>query len=174
MGTTALVAFEHTLADGSTELVVANVGDSRAYVLRDGHLRHLTLDDGPLKRFALEHNLDVMQLQERLSNAVRVSDLTDDEYGVHYRRNGITQAVGLHNGITPSIVTTLLRKGDKVLLCTDGVHDNLTSREIQALLQEDIDATRVAYAIGKAARRVSMQDSFRSKDDDISAVVLEY
>lgn len=69
-----------------------------------------------------------------------------------------------------------VRKGDLVLLTSDGVHDNLTHEEIEALLEKAKSPEEAAAFIKEAALKRSREDknkSIRAKPDDVSVVAVE-
>ncbi len=91
------------IRDGSA--VVANVGDSRAYLWRKGTLTQLSRD----------HSL--------VAELVRRGALTEDEAKIHPHRHVITQSIGGEADISPTVCETALEQGDRLLLCTDGLTD---------------------------------------------------
>jgi protein phosphatase len=101
------------------ELFVANVGDSRAYLIRAGRARQLTTD----------HTMVEEQRQAGL--------LTDEEAVNHPRRNVITRSLGgeLHVPVDVFEPRALAAR-DQVLLCTDGVSDLVSDQEIAEILTQ--------------------------------------
>jgi protein phosphatase len=92
------------------QLYLVHVGDSRAYLLRDGHLGRLTHD----------HSF----VEER----VRAGDLTEDEARRSRFRNMITRAIGIDAVLAPDPRRDTLAPGDTLLVCTDGLTTMLTTR----------------------------------------------
>jgi protein phosphatase len=89
-------------------------------------------------------------------------------------RGGITQALG--GPIQPIIHTDQISisPGDRVLLCTDGIHDNLTDVEIAEILRSEARTTIARLLVERSIER-SHQDrhaTIRSKPDDMSAIVM--
>ncbi len=128
MGTTCTVAaFKGDL------LVLAQVGDSRAYLVRDGRLRQLTED----------HSL-VAQLVAR-------KQLTPAEAKTDPRRNVVTRSVGVAPAVEVDVTVfeEPLRPGDTVLVCSDGLHGQVTDDELaRAASGESLDrACRELIAI---------------------------
>ena len=107
MGTTLTVA----LAKGD-RLWIAHVGDSRAYLLRDGQLRQLTQD----------HSL--------VADLVRNGQLSETEAREHPKRHIITRALGSDKTVRPDIFSVELNPNDRVLLCTDGLTGVMDDRGI--------------------------------------------
>jgi protein phosphatase len=99
-----------------TDAYIAHVGDSRAYLIQDGHIRQLTRD----------HSL-VAQL-------VREGQLTPDQAKVDPRRNVVTRSVGVgaHVEIDADHAPGILRPGDTVLVCSDGLHGVVADEELKA------------------------------------------
>jgi serine/threonine protein phosphatase PrpC len=110
MGTTLVAA--HLLAHSTPRLVVVNVGDSRAYLIRDETIIQLTRD----------HTL----VEERL----RDGRITQDEAAQHPDRHVLTRAMGLGPTIVGDIFAYDLIEGDLLLLCTDGLTKMLTDHRI--------------------------------------------
>jgi protein phosphatase len=154
-------------------LTYAHVGDSRAYLLRQQtSLERLTIDDG---YYLLLLNRDQISAEDatRIDQATSVEQLTEKEFEHFSRRNGITQALG-DPQITIHIGQTEMSPGDRLLLCTDGIHDNLTDSEIAEILQKGARTT-VAKALVKKAQVYAQRDVvpyIRAKKDDMSAVVV--
>ncbi len=91
------------LAQGTAFL--AHVGDSRAYLVRDGELRQLTED----------HSM--------VNELVRTGKMTYEEARASRHRHVITRAVGLYPTVQPSLAAVDLLPGDRLLLCSDGLSD---------------------------------------------------
>ena len=96
------------------DAIVAHVGDSRAYLVRDGEIRQLTHD----------HSL-VQHLVER-------GQITAEEARIDPRRNVVTRSVGVSPVIEVDAerYDDLLREGDTLLLCSDGLHGLVTDEEL--------------------------------------------
>ncbi|HVZ41938.1 MAG TPA: Stp1/IreP family PP2C-type Ser/Thr phosphatase [Candidatus Kapabacteria bacterium] len=113
MGTTLVAA----LLSGE-DATIANVGDSRAYLLpRSGAMERLTAD----------HSL--------VGEMVQRGELSEDEAARHPRRNVITRALGTPGGIEPDIFRRRLAAGDTLLLCSDGLHGLVNDAVITELLR---------------------------------------
>lgn len=111
MGTTVV-----TLLIQNGNATFAHVGDSRLYLYRDGVLKQLTTD-----------NTLVNQM-------LKDGEITEEQARVHNMRNVITQALGTTKEIMHSISSIAVEKGDRFLLCSDGVHDVVSNEELEALL----------------------------------------
>jgi PPM family protein phosphatase len=116
MGTTVTAAY---LDEDSVAL--AHVGDSRAYLLREGELSRLTED----------HSL--------VEELLRGGKLTEEEALEHPQRSVITRALGIEPIVEIDTWTYPLRPGDVVLLCSDGLTSMISEQQIQQLLVETPD-----------------------------------
>ncbi|MCZ7527900.1 MAG: Stp1/IreP family PP2C-type Ser/Thr phosphatase [Acidimicrobiia bacterium] len=137
MGTTLTAA---TLAAGGT-LLVAHVGDSRAYVLRDGELRQVTVD----------HSL--------VEELVREGRLTPEQATVHPHRSIITRALGVDAEVEVDLYSVELRPGDRVLLCSDGLTSMVRPDGVATVLRREDDAERAARALVDTANAAGGEDN---------------
>lgn len=126
---------------------LAHAGDSRAYRLRGAQLSQLTVD----------HSL--------VAEQVRAGKITAKEARLSPNRNVITRAVGIERDITIDLGTETVRPGDRYLLCSDGLTDMVSDREIAALLKEG-NPRDVAQSLIDTANR-------KGGKDNITAVVVE-
>jgi protein phosphatase len=119
MGTTLTAVY---LDDSN--LAVAHVGDSRAYIFRDGELIRLTHD----------HSL--------VEELIRRGKLTPEQAAAHPQRSIITRALGIEPEVEVDTWTYPMRAGDVVLLCSDGLTSMVDESRIAAVLaeQHDLDA----------------------------------
>ena len=115
MGTTGVAACFSQ--DGRVH--VANVGDSRAYLLRGGRLEQITSD----------HSL-VAELQRR-------GLLSAEEARVHPRRNEVLRSLGIESDVHVDLHELELHAGDVVMLCTDGLSGPVRDAEIAELLRHE-------------------------------------
>lgn len=111
MGTTVTAA----VAVGDA-LCCAHVGDSRAYLFRDGILRQVTEDHTPVQR------------------AVRAGVISAEEALRHPSRHVLAQAVGLDVDVEVDTPTVEMRSGDRIVLCSDGLTDPVPDPDMQRLL----------------------------------------
>jgi protein phosphatase len=151
----------------------AHAGDSRVYLLREGAaLQRLTQDDGLLSKLVLAGEIDEA-VAWCIDQATRADLLTDVELALFYRRNGITQALGDPNPPEVHTGQVVIGPGDRILVCTDGIHDNLTDLEIEEVLRGGARTT-VARALVNCALDRAREDGapLRAKPDDMSAVVI--
>jgi serine/threonine protein phosphatase PrpC len=128
-------------------LFVANVGDSRAYLARDGAAFQLTRD----------HSLVAAQVAAGL--------LTPAEAAASGRRNLLTQALGPAGPSEADVFVLALQPEDRVILCSDGVHGQLAPADFAALAGGDPRSASQALVDRALARGAT---------DNVSAVVLWY
>lgn len=103
---------------------VAQVGDSRAYLLRQGLLHQITED------------------QTLVNDLVAQGSLTREQARTHPQRNMITQALGSPQPLRVVLSRLSLRRGDRLLCCSDGLHGEVPDARIQALLDQGLSPRR--------------------------------
>jgi serine/threonine protein phosphatase PrpC len=141
MGTTLTAAFFH-----GEQVSLCHVGDSRAYLYRDGKARQLTEDHS--------------WIQEQ----IRAGLVAPEDAIVQRFRNIITRSVGFEPGVEPDLLTLPVEAGDCYLLCSDGLSNYLGEEEIAQVL------TGRFYAEAGAAM-IEMANA-RGGDDNITCVVV--
>lgn len=129
-------------------LAVAQVGDSRAYLLRDGHLHVLTRD------------------QTMAAQLIEVGALKPDQVDRFPFRHMLVQALGTREKVDPVITNVELRERDRVLVCSNGLHGSLPEDRIAAILGGTPDVADVSHALIAAA--IDAQGP-----DDITVVVAD-
>jgi serine/threonine protein phosphatase PrpC len=143
MGTTLTVAL---IRDGI--LILAHVGDSRAYLLHAGNLAQISDD------------------HSWVGEMVRRGELTPAEAAIHPHRSVITRALGTDNDVDPDIAEMPVAEGDRVLLCSDGLTGMVADDTIAQLLQSDRDPQAVAESLVQAALAAG-------GEDNVTVVVVE-
>ncbi len=119
-----------------TRVYLTHVGDSRAYLLRDGEVSQLSRD----------HSV-VGELLER-------GEITPEEAKVHPQRHYITRALGTGSQVTPDIDRFERRKGDVWLLCSDGLSNYVGASEIgEVLMGSGSWESKVSLLVELALRR---------------------
>lgn len=114
MATTVVMAY---LYHG--EAYIANLGDSRAYVFRDGTLRRVTKDH--------------TYVNELIDKGV----ITEDEAEVHRQKNVITRALGAEPDALPDFYKLPMQSEDVLLLCTDGLYGEVGEAQMTQILAEE-------------------------------------
>jgi protein phosphatase len=120
MGTTATIA--GLLGD---TLYLAQVGDSRAYIVRDGVTRQITKD------------------QSLMQKLIEAGEMTEEEAEHSERRNIILQALGPEPVIKVDLTHQRIRRGDTLVLCSDGLSGQVTKEQIADAVRADSDLTKV-------------------------------
>ena len=144
MGTTMTVALFHS--DGTVS--IGHVGDSRAYLHRDGRLEQLTED----------HSL--------VAELVRRGELSPEEAEVHPQRSVITRALGTDPDVDVDTFTVQAQEGDLFLLCSDGLTTMVDVEGITGV----VDRNR--HDLHAAARALIREANERGGDDNITAIVI--
>jgi protein phosphatase len=155
-------------------MVFAHVGDSRIYLLRPHEtLKRLTSDDGLLAKLVDNQVINDSDAQ-RIDQAMQAEQLSDTEYSYFRLRGGITQALGGPQPPTIHLNQVAIYPGDRVLLCTDGIHDNLVDGEIEDIVKDGARTTVARLLIESSIRRSHEEriSTVRAKPDDMSAVVM--
>jgi serine/threonine protein phosphatase PrpC len=112
MGTTVTAAYV-----GESEVTIAHVGDSRAYVLRDGELTRLTRD----------HSL--------VGELVARGKLTEEQAETHPQRSVITRALGPEPEVQVDVQVNEARAGDLFMVCSDGLTSMVPEARVREILQ---------------------------------------
>lgn len=143
MGTTLTAVLAH----GDT-FRLAHVGDSRAYLLRDGDLQRITTD----------HTV--------VEGLVEKGELTPEEAAIHPQRSILTRAIGVEGEVQVDQASIQVRPGDRLLLCSDGLTGMIEDDDILRILGERRDPQAAADALVDAANEAGGQDN-------ITAVVID-
>ena len=143
MATTVVIAY---VADN--QLYIANVGDSRAYVLRDGELNQITED------------------HTYVNTLLKAGIISEEEAANHENKNMITRAVGADYTIEPDFFQVSIEAGDMILICTDGLYGEVEKSELISRLTEEESMTHICNELVEAANR-------NGGSDNITMVVLK-
>ena len=143
MGTTLVAA---TIIHGYT--YIANVGDSRLYVVNDREIRQVTRD----------HSL--------VEEMVRMGEIKREEARFHPDKNIITRAIGGGYDLKIDFFGHKLRYNDKLLLCSDGLSNMLQDEEIMEIVNREDEPAR------KAGELINRANTYGGRDN-ISAVLVE-
>jgi serine/threonine protein phosphatase PrpC len=154
--------------------VIANLGDSRVQLVRGGRLETVTLDHSYLSE---PDPVIAKQRQDRLDAAQLLTDLDDPMDRAAFAHRHL-----LANALTGNGVQEIrhylveLSSGDRLVLDSDGIHDNLTATELEAALSPSSSAHDAAAQIVAQAWERSEEEAGelgRSKPDDMTVLVLE-
>lgn len=128
---------------------IANVGDSRTYLLRHGKLEPLTRD----------HSL--------VARLVETKQIDPDAIYTHPQRNLIYQSLGAgHKTVDPDVFHEKLQPGDKLLLCSDGLWEMVRPPDLLKALTEQHDVQKICNVLIDLANK-------NGGEDNISAVVVQ-
>jgi PPM family protein phosphatase len=134
--------------DGRDTLALANVGDSRAYLFSEDQIVQVTAD----------HSL----AEERM----RHGEMTEEEAAVHPQRHILTRALGVSTEVEADMWELQLRSGDRLVLCSDGLSNELTSDELAEVLSSVPDPGEAAHQLVEIANE-------HGGSDNITVVVVD-
>jgi PPM family protein phosphatase len=143
MGTTLVATLIH-----DTIAQIVNVGDSRTYLLRNDSLRQLTTDDNVV------------------SELIGRGELDPDRAAEHPHRHVLTKVIGIGPEVEPATVTLNTESGDRLLLCTDGITNELSDLDLHRILAgaaTPADAIDAIFAASEEAKHA----------DDATAIVID-
>ena len=146
MGTTltalAITTSEQTLGENSVATAtVANIGDSRTYLLRNGEFRQVSVDHS--------------YVQELVSDGL----ITREEARTHARRNIVTRALGIEPVVGVDTWTLPLIAGDRYVLCSDGLVDEVADTDIENCLKLNSDPQQAANKLVDMANKNGGRDN---------------
>ena len=108
MGTTLTVLWA-----ADKEMIIGQVGDSRAYLIRDGQMKQVTSD----------HSM--------VADMVRRGVLTEEQAACHPMRNYITRAVGTDDTLDVDLISIPRMNGDRWIICSDGLYGQISKQELE-------------------------------------------
>lgn len=114
MGTTMTLAYIF-----KDNILLGHVGDSRAYIIKDGNMIQITEDHS--------------YINELLKNGT----ITEEEAKTHPKKNMITRAIGTSSKIEVDIIEEKYKLGDILLICSDGLYNMLEEKEINSVFNRD-------------------------------------
>jgi len=136
MGTTLVLA-----SCIGNEAIVANIGDSRLYLVNDDAMTQITRDHSLVEEMVTLGGID----REMARN--------------HPDKNIITRAVGVKEKVAADFFEVDLTKGDKLLLCSDGLTNMLRDEEIYQIIQDNKELEQAAKALVDAANENGGRDN---------------
>ncbi len=146
MGTT-LVAAVITKDD---ILYVANIGDSRLYIVNKTEIKQITED------------------HSYVEDLIRKGEIKRSEARSHPRKNVITRAIGASSQVMVDYFEVPLRDGDKILLCSDGLCNMVDDREIQYIIESYSEETETA--VKELVKRANENGG----RDNISTILIKF
>ena len=139
MGTT-LTALS-IVAGEEPRVLVANVGDARTYLWRNNALTRLSVDHS--------------YVQELVNEGI----ITPEEARVHPRRNIVTRALGIDRSVVVDVFSHLVRTGDRIVLCSDGLVDEVSDADIAIVLGQHSDPQDTSEALVMVANTAGGRDN---------------
>jgi len=151
MGTTTVCA----VVKGNN-IHLANVGDSRAYVISNNEIRRVTKDHSYVQALIDE------------------GQITEEEAREHPQKNVITKAVGIMESVEPDTMKLTLDTDESLLLCCDGVIAHLTDEDIHKIICNTNDPQNACQQIVDLANKRGGSDNISliilsSKNDDVTS-----
>ncbi len=141
MGTTCVAA----VLRGSMAYI-ANVGDSRAYLVRDGQVKQISQD------------------HSWVEEQVRAGLLTRDQARSHAQRNVITRCLGTQAEVEVDVFSEQLQEGDSLILCTDGLSGAILEDDLRAIIDQYVPRESVYHLVERANEN--------GGQDNITAIVV--
>lgn len=142
MGTTLTVLWER-----ESDVLLGHIGDSRAFLMRNGKMEKISYD----------HSV--------VADMVREGLLTEEQAMIHPYRNVITQAVGTSESLDPDMKAFEKKKGDKYLICSDGLYEYVSMDEMRELLMR--------YSMEDAAEQMIEKALQGGGKDNITVLIAE-
>lgn len=133
----------------SKQIFVGHVGDSRVYHLKDGRLHQLTRD------------------QTLVNRLVELGQIKPEEADNHPRKNELQQAIGGQPDVYPASYHSRLKRGDWVLVCSDGLSNHISNQELEKMLTRE-----ASNSSEEAARRLLNLVNLRGATDNATIVVI--
>jgi protein phosphatase len=131
------------------DVVIANVGDSRAYLVRDGEMRQLSYD----QNFANELRTKLGLSEERVRSMPN--------------RNVLTMAVGTFEHVLVRTCIERVQPGDRILLCSDGLYGPVSDDVIGDILNEELDGHQKVDKLLQIAND-------NGGPDNVTAILVEF
>jgi len=130
-------------------VIVGHVGDSRTYHIHRGRLVQLTKD------------------QTLVNRLVELRQLTAEEAENHPRKNELQQAIGGQPDVVPGVHSGTLQRGDWVIVCSDGLTNHISNKELEQMLTRE-----TSNSAEEAARRLLNLCNLRGATDNATLVVI--
>lgn len=144
MGTTIVIA-----CGAEDFMTIAHVGDSRCYMHNENGFKQMTED----------HSL--------VNELVKTGQISKEDARFHPRKNVVLKALGTEEQVSADVQSFSFEKGDKLLLCSDGLTDKISNEELSSFIQLDNDLTEMAQNLIDLAND-------RGGEDNISLIIIQY
>lgn len=122
-------------------MYIANVGDSRVYLVNKGRISQITED------------------HTYVNDLVRMGAITKEEAHTHNKKNVITRAIGANAYSKPDCFNVYIDPDDRVLICSDGLYDEVREKEILERLMQDDDMATCAEDLVRMANEHGGSDN---------------
>jgi protein phosphatase len=142
MGTTIVAAISN-----ESFATVANIGDSRCYLLNESGFKQVTED----------HSL--------VNELVRFGQISKEDAEHHPRKNVLLRALGTEENVVMDIKTIMFEEGDCLLLCSDGLSNKVSEKEMNEILANNDDLMQ------KAGTLISLANEYGGEDNITLAIV---
>lgn len=143
MATTVVAAHLH-----KGTLYIVNIGDSRAYIMRNGALTQITED------------------HTYVNSLVKAGLISEEEAEHHENRNMITRAVGADYRVEADFFVVPVIAGDRILICTDGLYGEVNVEDMTSIMKKNETMTNICEELLETAKT-------RGGNDNITMVVVE-
>jgi protein phosphatase len=130
-----------TCAMRHDQAIVSHVGDSRCYLIRNGQARQVTQD----------HTL---VNEQRKMGLISASEIAQSE-----QRHVLIRSLGPEMFVSPDTSTVTLQVGDVLVLCTDGVHDEMNDRVLASIVSQDKEIEEIARELVARAVEIDGGDN---------------
>lgn len=137
------------IAVNGNHIFFAQVGDSRAYLLRRGNIARITKD------------------QSLVQQLIDAGQITEEEAETHSYRNVILQALGAHNNVNVEVNSVTLCQLDTLILCSDGLSGKINQHEIAGIVNEASDLKSACTKLINLANE-------RGGEDNITVVIAQF
>lgn len=123
------------------QAIVSHVGDSRCYLIRNGQARQITQDH-------------TVVAEQRKIGLISQEDIATSD-----SRHILLRSLGPEMFVSPDTTAISIQPGDTLVLCTDGVHDELSERELAGIVSQRKTAEEIAQEIVKRAVEIDGNDN---------------
>jgi PPM family protein phosphatase len=130
-----------TCAMRHDQAIVSHVGDSRCYLIRNGQARQVTQDHTWVN-------------EQRKMGLISASEIAESE-----QRHVLIRSLGPEMFVAPDTSTVTLQAGDLLVLCTDGLHDEMNDRTIASIVSQNKDIEEIARELVARAVEIDGGDN---------------
>ncbi|MDR2457703.1 MAG: Stp1/IreP family PP2C-type Ser/Thr phosphatase [Clostridiales Family XIII bacterium] len=120
---------------------IVNIGDSRGYLITDDDMIKITDD------------------HSYVNELLKAGEITEDEARVHPKKNIITKALGIGENVNPDFYKGELKKNDMILLCSDGLTNEVEDAEIFKIVKEKTNLKTACISLVKKAKKNGGKDN---------------